>query len=394
MKNRYQKTIYACFCGYIVQAAVNNFVPLLFLTFHRIYGISMGKITFLIAINFGIQLMVDILSAFFVDKIGYRISIVTAHLSAAGGFVLLTILPELLSDPFVGILIAVMIYAVGGGLLEVLVSPIMESCPTKNKEKAMSLLHSFYCWGQAGVVLISTVFFHVVGIGYWKILAIAWAVIPVVNALVFTKAPLGALFSDGQTGLSMKALFGQKLFWILMLMMLCAGASELSVSQWASTFAEQGLGVSKAAGDLAGPMAFALMQGAARVYYGKYGDKINLDYFMLASGILCAFSYLTISLAPFPFISLIGCAICGFSVGIMWPGTFSRASAAIPGGGTMLFALLALAGDMGASGGPALTGLISSAASDNLKMGILAGTIFPVIMTVSLLVCRKKREIS
>lgn len=258
----------------------------------------------------------------------------------------------------------------------------------------MSLLHSFYCWGQAGVVLISTVFFQVVGIGYWKILAIAWAVIPVVNALVFTKVPLGDLISDGQTGLSMKALFGQKLFWILMLMMLCAGASELSVSQWASTFAEQGLGVSKAAGDLAGPMAFALMQGAARVYYGKYGDKINLDYFMLASGILCAFSYLTISLAPFPFISLIGCAICGFSVGIMWPGTFSRASAAIPGGGTMLFALLALAGDMGASGGPALTGLISSAACDNLKMGILAGTIFPVIMTVSLLVCRKKREIS
>ena len=385
MKKNYQNTMYACFTGYIVQAIVNNFVPLLFLTFEKTYQIPLSQITMLITINFGIQLIIDLLSASFVDKIGYRASAVMAHIFSAAGLLSLVILPELFPSAFAGLLTAVVIYAVGGGLIEVLISPIIESCPTDNKEKAMSLLHSFYCWGHVGVVLLSTCFFKIIGIEHWKILACLWAVIPIVNAVVFTKVPIASLIEEGEQGLSMGELFKNKLFWILMLMMMCAGASEQAVSQWASTFAEMGLHVSKTAGDLAGPMLFALLMGSARAFYGKFGDKINLKKFMTGSSVLCILSYLIISLSPSPVFSLIGCGICGLSVGIMWPGTFSMASASIRNGGTALFALLALAGDLGCSGGPTLVGAVSSMMSENLKLGILAGIIFPVLLVAGIL---------
>ena len=384
MNMNYQRTIYACFVGYIVQAIVNNFVPLLFLTFEGTYGIEMGRITMLITMNFGVQLVVDLLSAGFVDKIGYRISIVLAHLFSAAGLAGLVFLPGILPDAYTGLCISVVIYALGGGLIEVLISPIMESCPTDNKEKAMSLLHSFYCWGHVGVVLVSTIFFHLAGIENWRILTLLWVVIPVANGIVFLKSPIAPLIEEGESGLSMKELFRNKMFWLFLLMMLCAGASEQAVSQWASTFAEQGLGVTKTIGDLAGPMAFAILMGSARAFYGKFGDRLNLDRFMLASGVLCVFSYLCIALAPSPVVSLAGCGICGLSVGIMWPGSFSKASAAIRNGGTAMFALLALAGDLGCSGGPTLVGYVSSAAADNLRIGILAAIVFPVLLIAAI----------
>lgn len=324
MKDQYQKTMYACFVGYIVQAIVNNFVPLLFLTFEKTYQIPLSQITMLITFNFGIQLLIDLLSAKFVDKIGYRIAIVLAHACSAAGLIGLVILPELFSSAFTGIFLSVVIYAVGGGLIEVLISPIVESCPSDNKEKAMSLLHSFYCWGHVAVVLLSTVFFRLFGISNWKILALAWAVIPIVNGIVFTKVPIAALIEEGETGMTIREL--------------CK----------------------------------------------------NLDRFMIGSSILCMASYLCISLAPSPVLSLIGCAICGFSVGIMWPGSFSKASAALRNGGTSLFALLALAGDVGCSGGPTLVGFVSGLASDNLKKGILAGMIFPVLLLAGILLLKRK----
>ena len=388
MKPNYQKTMYACFIGYIVQAIVNNFVPLLFVTFQTSYGIPLAKITALITVNFVIQLLVDLISAGFIDKIGYRASIILAHICAAAGLLSLTILPDLLPDAFLGILISVIIYAVGGGLLEVLVSPIIEDCPTDNKEKAMSLLHSFYCWGQMGVVLLSTVFFVLFGIQNWKILALIWVIIPVANGILFAKAPIYSLQAEGEKGLILKELFLKKIFWVLMLMMLCAGASEQSVSQWASTFAEQGLHVSKTVGDLAGPMAFAMLMGLSRLIYGKYGDKMNLDHFMTFSCILCTASYLCISLVPVPIVGLLGCAVCGFSVGILWPGTFSKAAVSIKGGGTALFALLALAGDLGCSGGPTLAGLVSSSFGNNLRIGILASIVFPILLLIGILLSR------
>lgn len=391
MNKQYRRTITACFVGYIVQAVVNNFVPLLFLTFQRTYAIPLSQITLLVTFNFGVQLLVDLLSVGFVDKIGYRASMVIAHILSAAGLVLLTILPEVLSSPFAGILVAVMVYAIGGGLLEVLVSPVVEACPSDNKEKAMSMLHSFYCWGHVGVVLLSTLFFSVFGIDHWKILAVVWSVIPLYNAFVFVKVPMADLMEEGEEGLRLKELFRIKIFWILLLMMICAGASEQAVSQWASTFAEKGLGISKTAGDLAGPMAFAILMGTSRAFYGKYGDRIQLDKFMVYSCCLCILSYLGIALLPIPQFSLAACAICGLSVGIMWPGSFSKASAALPRGGTAMFALLALGGDVGCSGGPTVVGFVSSMFDDDLKRGILAGIIFPVLLLTGIILCRKMK---
>ncbi len=390
MKPNYKTTIFACFVGYIVQAIVNNFVPLLFITFQHDYQIPLTQITLLVTINFGVQLTVDLLSTLFVDKIGYRTSIVIAQIFSAAGLLMLTFMPEIM-DPFAGILISVIVYAIGGGIIEVLISPIMESCPTDNKEKAMSLLHSFYCWGHVGVVLISTLFFAILGIENWRILAAIWAIIPIINGIIFLKTPIAPLLSADEKGMTLPELFKNKIFWLLMVMMLCAGASEQAVSQWASAFAEQGLGISKAAGDLAGPMAFAICMGASRAIYGKYGDKLDLEKFMMASTMLCVASYLLISLVPSPMLSLIGCAICGLSVGIMWPGTFSKAAISLKTGGTAMFALLALAGDLGCSSGPTLVGFVSDAASGNMKLGILAGIVFPAVMLLSLLIGKNKK---
>ena len=383
--------MYACFIGYIVQAVVNSFVPLLFVTFQNTYYIPLSQITLLITINFVVQLCVDLLSAGFVDKIGYRASMILAHICAAAGIGLLTVLPEILPNAFAGILLAVVVYAIGGGLLEVLVSPIIEACPTDNKEAAMSLLHSFYCWGCTGVVLVSTIFFAIFGTVHWKVLAWLWMLLPIGNMILFTQVPIYSLHEEGEKGMTMGELFREKIFWMLMVMMVCAGASEQAVSQWASTFAEMGLGISKTLGDLVGPMAFSILMGTARLIYGKYGDRMDLDRFMKLSTLLCIASYLLIAFVPVPAVELVGCAVCGFSVGIMWPGTFSKASASLKRGGTVLFAFLALAGDLGCSGGPTVVGFISSAFGNNLRIGIGAAILFPVLLLVALFAMKKKK---
>lgn len=387
MRQNYNTTIFSCFLGYITQAIVNNFVPLLFVTLQSDYGIPLAKITLLVTVNFGVQLVTDLLASGFVDRVGYRFSIVLACGLSAAGLLLLPLLPECM-DPFTGILIAVVVYAVGGGLLEVLVSPIMESCPTTNKEAAMSLLHSFYCWGHVGVVLISTLFFRLSGIENWRILSCLWAVLPTVTGLLFTQAPIAPLIDGGEKGMTLKELLKSKIFWMLMVMMVCSGASEQAVSQWASTFAEQSLGISKAAGDLAGPMAFAVCMGSARAFYGKQGHRMDLDRFMSASVVLCIGAYLLISLSPLPVLSLVGCGLCGLSVGILWPGSFSKAAMALRRGGTAMFALLALGGDLGCSLGPSLVGWVADAADGDLKLGVLAAIVFPVLLLLCLL--RKK----
>lgn len=394
MKYSYDSTMRACFTGYIVQAIVNNFAPLLFLTFQRTYHIPLQQITLLVTFNFGIQLLTDLLSVAFVDRMGYRASMLLAHILSALGLICLTVLPERMGHPFAGILISVIVYAVGGGLLEVLVSPVVEACPSTHKEKAMSMLHSFYCWGHVGVVLFSSIFFKLAGIENWKLLAVLWAVIPILNALIFTRVPIAPVLPEGEEGMTIVTLFQNRTFWLLFVMMICAGASEQSVSQWASLFAEKGLGISKTAGDLAGPMAFAFLTGASRAFYGNYGEKINLDRFMAVSSVLCILSYLCLVFMPVPVLSLAGCALCGLSVGILWPGTFSRASKALPAGGTALFALLALGGDIGCSGGPTLVGMVSGMCKGNLKAGILAALIFPVLLLTGAKFETKKDKIS
>lgn len=388
----YKHTLLACFLGYIVQAIINNFVPLLFLTFQSSYGIPLSQITFLVTFNFGLQLLVDLISPSFVDKIGYRASMIIAHVCAAAGLIGLAFLPEILPSPLAGLMLSVIIYAIGGGLLEVLVSPIVEACPTDNKESAMSLLHSFYCWGHVGVVLLSTIFFQIFGIENWKIMAFVWALVPLFNTFVFCKVPIAPLLAEDEKGLTLPELLKNKLFWIMLILMICAGACEQAVSQWASTFAEKGLNISKTMGDLAGPMFFAILMGSARAFYGKYGEKINLHSFMIGSGILCLLSYLLISLSTLPFLGLIGCGLCGLSVGILWPGTFSISASRLKGGGTLLFALLALGGDVGCSGGPTVVGIVSDLFGDDLRKGILAAVIFPVLLLIFLPLSRERKR--
>lgn len=378
-------TMYACFMGYIVQAIINNFIPLLFLTFEKSYGIPIGKITFLVTMNFGLQLLVDLASVSFVDKVGYRISMIFADIMAALGLIFLAVLPNVMDNSYIGLMISVITYSIGGGLIEVLVSPIMESCPSENKAGAMSLLHSFYCWGHVGVVLISTLFFAVVGIDNWYYLAIIWAVIPLVNAVLFSCVPIYPLVDEGEEGLKIKQLIKNTTFWILVILMLCAGASEQAVSQWVSAFVESGLKVTKTIGDLAGPMFFAIMMGISRIVFSKISDKYELKNLLVLSGLLCIVSFLVITLSPVAIISLLGFGLCGFSVGAMWPGAFSLSAKAIKNGGTAMFALLALAGDLGCTAGPTIVGEISDFMGNNLKYGIACAIIFPVIFVVILL---------
>lgn len=389
IRENYNHTLYACFTGYIIQAIVNNFAPLLFLTFQRTYDISLEKIALLITFNFGVQLLVDFLAAGFVDKIGYRICVVMAQVFSCAGLISLSFLPDLLPDPFAGLLICVMIYAVGGGLLEVLISPIVEACPTDHKEAAMGLLHSFYCWGHAAVILLSTLFFFLFGIHNWRILACLWAVVPFLNTFYFTQVPISALTEEGE-GMTVKELICSRMFWFMVVLMVCAGACEQGISQWASAFAEAGLNVSKTVGDLTGPCAFAVLMGIARIVYAKCSEKISIYKYMLACGILCLISYLLASLSPSPLLSLIGCALCGLSVGVMWPGSFSLSARNIPAGGTAMFAFLALAGDLGCSSGPALVGFVSGQAGGNMKTGILSGILFPIVLILALLYLMKK----
>lgn len=386
VKNDFRHTVRACYAGYITQATVNNFAPLLFLTFQREYGIPLTQIGMLITINFFTQLMTDLLSAKFADRIGYRKCAVGAHIFAAVGLLGLGIFPEIFPTPFMGLIAAVILYAVGGGLIEVLVSPIVEACPGDAKSGAMSLLHSFYCWGQVLTVLVSTLFFRIFGIDDRILLALIWAVIPALNAVYFCFVPINPITEEG-VGLSAGQLFRDRRFLLLMLLMVCAGASELAVSQWASAFAESALHVSKTVGDIAGPCAFAVLMGTARAVYGKNSEKIPLRKMMAGSAALCIVTYLMISLSPSPAVSLAGCALCGMSVGILWPGTFSLASKTIPEGGTAMFAYLALAGDLGCLAGPEVVSLLSG---NGLKTGILAAVIFPVIMLTGVLAAVKK----
>lgn len=389
MKFSYKSTMYSCFIAYIVQAIPINFVPLLFMTFQDSFQLPLSSITSLITLNFMVQLLVDLLSAGFIDKIGYRASMIIAHLCSLIGLISLAILPYAFTRPFIGLFISVLIYATGGGLIEVLVSPMIEACPTDNKEKAMSLLHSFYCWGQMLVILFSTIFFALFGISNWRILSILWSILPAMNILFLTKVPVFSLYAEGEKGLSFDALCSNKIFWIFILVIMCAGACEHSVSQWASTFVEQELNIDKSFGDLVGPMAFAVFMGTSRTMYGKFGDRLNLSYFMKFSCILCIASYCCLAFVPSPYICILGCAICGFSVGILWPGSFSRASAVIKSGGTLMFALFALAGDLGCSVGPSIVGFVSSHFNNNLRVGFMIALIFPFILLLGLLLIEK-----
>ena len=391
MKKNYRKTLIACYLGFITQAIAANFTPLLFLKFHKDYGIPLGKIALIPTVFFLTQLLIDVFCARFVDRIGYRLSVVVSEAASALGLVGLAVLPELFPDPFAGILLSVLIYAIGSGLIEVLVSPIVEACPFEHKDAVMSMLHSFYCWGCVGVILLSTVFFALFGIGHWRLLAVLWSLIPLYNIFNFATCPIERLTEEGE-GMTIGSLLRTPFFWIAILLMVCAGASELSMAQWASAFVEFALGFSKTMGDLIGPCLFAVAMGISRVIYGKYGEKMNLHLFMIGSGILCFVCYLVTALSAVPLLGLAGCVLCGFSVGILWPGTISIASPRLPQGGTALFALLAMAGDLGGASGPSLVGIVTQHSGDQMQSGMLAGSIFPLLLIAALLLISRKAK--
>ena len=391
MNKNYNKTLLACYLGFITQAICANFAPLLFLKFHSDYAISLGRIALIPTAFFLTQLVIDVFCAKFVDRIGYRRSVITSALTSALGLAGLAFIPDLFADPFVGIMICVVVYAVGSGLLEVLGSPIVEACPFEHKDAVMSTLHSFYCWGCVGVILLSTLFFAAFGIEHWRWLACIWALIPLYNIYNFATCPIEHLTEEGK-GMTLRELFKVPVFWLAIILMVCAGASELSMAQWASAFTEAALGFSKTVGDLVGPCLFAVTMGISRVLYGKYGPKMNLTRFMFGSGILCLCCYLLASLSSSPVLGLIGCVLCGFSVGIMWPGTISLTSPRLPRGGTALFAMLAMAGDLGGAFGPSLVGTVTQQSGDRLQSGMLAGSIFPLILIIVLVLMSKKTK--
>ena len=388
---KYTKTLVACYLGFVTQSIAANFAPLLFLTFQSSYGISLDKIALIPVAFYLTQLLIDLGATKFADKIGYRVCVVASQVVSVAGLVMLAVLPELLPVPFLGLLIAVVFYAVGSGLVEVLVSPIVEACPFENKDGAMSLLHSFYCWGAVGVILGSTLFFAVFGTEHWQILTLIWALVPLVNVFQFLTCPIERLVEDGE-GLPPRKLLRLPLLWLMILLMVCAGASEATMAQWASAFTESALGVSKTIGDLAGPCLFAVFMGISRILYGKMSGKLNLAKTMLLSGLLCVACYLLASLSPLPVLGLIGCALCGFSVGILWPGTISLSSQRCPKGGTAMFAFLALAGDFGGTVSPAVVGSISELAGGNLKTGLLVATVFPVLLVTGLIVLNRSMK--
>lgn len=388
---KYGKTKIACYLGFVTQAISANFAPLLFLTFHRSYGISLSEIALISVVFYVTQLIVDLACVKIADKVGYRACIVVSEITSALGLAGLAFAPDLFSNHIIGILLCVVIYAIGSGLIEVLCSPIIEACPFENKSKMMSLLHSFYCWGAVGVIVGSTLFFTAFGMENWRIIACLWALIPLYNVYNFATCPIEPIVEEGR-GMTTGRLLKMKKFWLFIILMISAGASEVTMAQWASAFVESALHVSKTVGDLAGPCGFAVFMGLSRVLYGKFGEKIDLTVFMIISGALCFISYLLSAVAHIPAMGLIGCMICGFSVGIMWPGSISVTAKAIPTGGTAMFALLALAGDVGGTVGPAVVGNVSQIAGDDLQSGILAGIGFPVTLVICVISARRMNK--
>lgn len=407
-KYTYRHTTFACYRGYVSQAINNNLTPLLFIVFRSSYGISYEQLGLLISINFITQIIADLWASKYADRIGYRACMIAAHGFCFAGILLLGILPLILPSTYIGLILAVIIYAIGGGLLEVVISPIVEALPSDNKEGSMSLLHSFYCWGQMAVVILTTILIRILGKELWFILPILWSFFPLYNMFTFFHVPILSLVHEGKE-MKLKELFSAKTFYLAMLLMICSGASELAITQWASMFAEKGLGVSKVFGDLLGPGLFALFMAIGRTIYGIYGEKLNLKKGLAISSFFCVITYMITIFSSNTFVALLACSLTGFTVCLMWPGTFSIASSMFPRGGTLMFGILAICGDIGCSLGPWIAGKISDAvevgqlkvnlfSAQNytleqigLRSGLLVAAIFPLLMFIALTVFRNKR---
>lgn len=386
IQNNYIHTLHACNIGYVTQAIVNNFAPLLFLTFRSEFGISIAETSALVMLNFVTQMVVAFLSAKIADRISYRRTLVGGGFCSALGLFLLAFLPRLIPRPFLALSVSIAVYAIGGGVVEAIDSPLVEACPFKRKAADMSLVHAFYCWGQMLVVLCSSLYFRMFHVENWRVLACVWALVPLLNAVYFMFVPMKSLVSDKERALGFSDLFRNRLFWLFAIMMLCSGASEHCMNQWASAFSESALHIDKSLGDILGPCFFAFFMGSSRTLFAVFSKKLNLLNCLVASSLSCACAYLVVGVFSNPWLCLAGCALCGWSAGILWGGVFSMSSCTIPAGGTVMFALLALPGDFGCGFGPMLVGFSTQYVfRDNLRYGIFSGIVFPVVMLLCLL---------
>ena len=393
IKKSFRHTKAACYIAGMVQAMVCGFVPLLVVIFNRDYGISLSLITVLLTVNFVAQFTADLVSIFFVNKVSRRACIVAAHIFVGTGYFLLGVVPFFMKDIYWGVFLSVVLFSTGGGLLEVMTSPILDSCPSENKAAAMSILHSMFSFGSIGVILLSSMFFWVFGQANWQYLPFIWSIIALLNAVYLSIVPIKKVNAENKK-VSPRGVFKQKQFFVLMLVMMCGGASEIAMSQWASAFAESSLGVSKTVGDILGPCMFALMMGISRITYPFFAHKINLMKYIKGCSALCVVAYLIAALSPFKAFALAGCGLCGFAVGIMWPGTVSLAARSSLDGGTAIFALIALAGDIGCTVGPMVVGFVSSIFGGEFRAGLLAATIFPLILFIGMSILNKKKSSS
>ena len=387
-RNRY--TLFACYFGYITQAIINSLLPLLFVTLQNIFHLNVVQIGFMVTYNFIVQILADLFAAKFADRIGYRPCMVAAHVASAVGLSGLAVFPFMLPSPYAGLLVSITIYAIGGGLIEALVGPIVQALPLARKESAINILHSFYCWGHAGVVILTTLFFQFAGTENWRSLCLLWAIIPAGNLILCSICPMYQLGDEAQT-IPFRKIFSSKLFWLFVLLMLCAGATEHAMVQWISFFAEESLHITKAVGDLLGPCMFALLMGISRAVYGAHGDHFPLSKALMITGLACIGSYLLAVFSPIPMLSLIGCGICGLAVGLLWPGSFNLCAKHCPNGGTAMFALLAVAGDLGCSAGPSTVSAVAAAFDGQIKAGLLVASIFPLLLVVGVFTLSKAR---
>lgn len=385
----YNRTKYACYIAFIVQAIINNLSPILFILYQKEFGISYSVISLLVVVNFLTQLLVDLFSVQITSRLGYRRSILLSQILAAAGLFLLGVLPRVMPIPFLGLAIPTVIYALGSGLIEVLDNPIIENLPLENKASQLQLLHSFYCWGQMGVVLISTLLLRLIGQSNWIFLPMLWALVPLVNAFLFARAPIIEPPAEGSH--SFGKLLKSRVYLCGLVLIFCAGAAELSMSQWSSLFVEKSLGIPKTVGDLLGPCLFAVFMGLGRLLYGLFGHKLDLRKGLAVCAVLNIAAYLLTALSPIPALSMVGCTLCGLSVSLMWPGTLSITAEKMHDSGTAMFAGLAVMGDMGCIIGPFVAGVVSDAVDrtgvlpmNGLNAGLLMGSVVGVLMLIAL----------
>ena len=401
----YKSTIAACYIGSFVQAIIVNTTPILFIPLREQFGLTFQQMGLLVLINFISQVGCDILFSNAIDKYGFRRFVVAAHGLAVVGLVLFAASPLLFDRPFAGFVTATIIFSGSGGLLELLLSPIVNAIPTDEKAGAMSVLHSFYSWGQAAVILLTTVLLFVFGRAWWQWIILIWTLVPLFNFFFLMRVPFAPNVPEEQRQ-GMDKILLKPFFIAALATILCGAAAELCISQWASAYLEEAMRLPKVVGDVGGVCLFAVMMGVGRLFYGMYGKKINVSLMMLIGTVGAAACYITVALSGTAVLSLLACGLCGLCVSLLWPGTLVVASEHYPLAGAWMFAILA-AGDIGASAGPWLMGVVAEQAHRlpflsglltqgmspdqlGLRAAMLVSALFPIIAFFCLRWMRKR----